>query len=1675
MIDNDLSSADQLGQIADEFVEAFRQGKRPSVEEFARRYPGQANEIREMLPALVLMEKAKSADGSSGQRRQTRDPAAPPPLQQLGDYLILREVGRGGMGVVYEAQQLSLGRHVAIKVLPAHALLDARHLGRFRREARSAARLHHTNIVPVFGVGEQDGLHYYVMQFIHGLGLDVVLDELRRLRQPHGKQAPTMAEAPGRPAAGTRDVSVVDVARGLLSGVFRQPEQAETLAITPAKLVGGEDESGGMKEGAWDTSFVLHPSSSSSATIHLPGQSEGSALSESGSKYCHSVARVGMQVADALAHAASQGVLHRDIKPSNLLLDDTGNVWVADFGLAKAAGDSDDLTHTGDIVGTLRYMAPERFNGQGDLRSDVYSLGLTLYEMLALRPAFDEVDRNKLVKEVMHGEPVRPRKLNRTVPRDLETVVLKGIARDPAHRYQTPAEMADDLKRFLEDRPVRARRISGAERLWRWSRRNPAIAVLGGVLTVVLVLVTVASLLAAGHFNELRWNEARAAQNERKARAAESSQRHRAESEKQRADDKAQLARKAERAAKNLAQAEAKAKKLAQQETQRAEAEKKRAEEQLTRAEWLVYVGKLSLAQNDFEAGGGGFALQYLNECQWNLRGWEHRYLWSRINAKKTFLGHTGEVWCVAFSPDSKRIVFGSQDRTARVWDAETGRELLALRGHTNPVRSAVYSPDGKRIVTGAGDPGRPAEAKVWDAATGKELLSLKGLTGEVWSVAFSPDSKRIVTGAGNRGGGPGQAKVWDAGTGQELFDLKGHAARVSSVAFGPDGKRIVTGAGLVHIGTLAEVKVWDAATGRQLLDLKGHTAGVHGVAFSPDGKRIVTGAGNPGRGEAKVWDAGTGRELLALKGHTDWVSSVAFSPDGKRIVTGSADNTVRVWDGESGQEVFALKAHTTYITSVAFSPDGRRLVTGSEDKTVRVWDAERGQRILTLRARGGVRCVAFRPDGKRIVTCGDDCTTRVWNAATGQELLALQGWVYAVAFSPDGKRIVTGEGVANNGATVPAQAKVWDAGTGRQLLALKGHAGWVRGVAFRPDGKRIVTGSDDRTAKVWDAATGQEVLSLKGHTGGLASVGFSSDGKRIVTGGDATARVWNAATGQEILVLKGHAGGVGSAAFSPDGKRIVTGSLDKTAKVWDAETGQEVFALKGHKHWVHAVAFSPDGQRIVTSGEDKTVKVWDAQGGQELLTLKGHTSVVFSLAFSPDGKRLVTGSYDKTARVWVADRGQKVLTLMGHAAPVTCVAFSPDGKRLVSGSYDQTAKVWDAEKGKEVLALKGHTGWVWSVAFSSDGKRIFAWDAGKKALAWSAADGKPIDPVDPPPVPEPGPARSPDGFRHTIPRGNTIAVTDTSHLAKRFPAVLRGQDEPADNAERLAFAQLARDHKEFAFATRLWAEALASDPVLGDDRQAQHRYQAARAAVLAAAGQGKDRRPLDDEAKAKLRRQALDWLKAELTAWSKHIESGPPQNRLNISLQLSDWKQDNDLAGIRDAAALAKLPAEEKKAFLQLWTDVAELKKKAWVKSGAFLQEQLPRARQALPKDSPELAYLLAAIGMSFLEQKQWAKAEPFIRECLSIRQKTQPDSWVTFNAQSMLGGALLGQKKYAEAEPLLLEGYAGMKKRENTIPSVGKDRLSEAAERLVQLYDVTGKKDEAAKWRRELEAPQR
>jgi len=510
MNEDSHSSADPFGCIADEFVEAYRQGKRPSIEEFAHKYPEHADEIREMLPALVMMEQAKSAPGTRVEQVESEDSRLPsqPSLKCLGDYRILREIGRGGMGIVYEAEQISLGRRVALKVLPTGG--GQKHRTRFEREARAAARLHHTNIVPVFGVGEQDGVSYYVMQFIPGLGLDIVLDEVRRLRS---KGAATPTPGSGGLRVSRRQTDATELARSLVAGPLNwrgkagaadaktehAAELTSDLAAAEAPIAvystpEGLTERPSTPDGA--PGRLSDEFSVSDSSAKLPSQSGRRHRHHS---YAHSIADIGRQVAEALEYAHGQGVLHRDIKPGNLLLDTHGTVWVTDFGLAKAA-DQDNLTHTGDLLGTLRYMPPEAFEGQADRRGDIYSLGITLYEMLGLRPAFDERERAKLIRQVTNNEIRRLEELSPDVPLDLATIVHKAIERDPQHRYGTAGEFAADLDRFLNDEPILARRLTPVERFVRWARHNRSLAGALSGIALLLVVSTIVSSVAGIYF-----------------------------------------------------------------------------------------------------------------------------------------------------------------------------------------------------------------------------------------------------------------------------------------------------------------------------------------------------------------------------------------------------------------------------------------------------------------------------------------------------------------------------------------------------------------------------------------------------------------------------------------------------------------------------------------------------------------------------------------------------------------------------------------------------------------------------------------------------------------------------------------------------------------------------------------------------------------------------------------------------------------------------------------------------------------------------------------------------------------------------------------------------------------------------------------------------------------------
>jgi WD40 repeat protein len=886
---------------------------------------------------------------------------------------------------------------------------------------------------------------------------------------------------------------------------------------------------------------------------YIEGESLSDRLRWQGALAAREAADLARQVALGLEAAHTHGLVHRDINPANILVEKaSGRVKITDFGLARSLEiRTEQLTQSGGIVGTPLYMSAEQITApeRVDHRSDVYSLGVVLYELLTGERPF-RGQPHLVLHQVVHEEPRPPRKLNDVIPRDLETITLKCLLKEPGRRYQTARELANDLERWLDGKPVQARPIGHGERLWLWCRRNPVIAGLGGAVLLLLLLVAV--IASVGYVRTAL------------ALSREASQR--AEAERQR-----ELAKDAEARAKD---------------------EALRAGMAEDRARRLYYAARMDLLQVVWESHNVLHLRDILDEAAtFRERGFEW-YYWQRLCRVEhlALVGHQGGVTALVFAPDGQRLVTGGTDGTARVWDTTSGRELFCLRGHRSEVTGVAYAPDGQWLVTSSTD----GTVRVWKTGSDRELRTLQGHNSTpVWAIAVTPDGKRVITGNED-----GAVTVWDVDRGKELQAIQKHTGRVFPVAVAPDGRRLVTGSA---DGT---TQVWELSSGRQLTAIGptitiGGSPGIVGllgsglpqspllaaslvparisaitsVAWSQDIQRILTCQGRWG----KLWDAGSGRELQSLHGHTDEILCAALTPDGKRAITGGRHGLVRVWDMASGREIMSLMGHTPQITCVAVSPNGQRLATASMDGIARVWDMARGRGTRTLTGHAGpVLAVAVTPDGLRIVTAGVDGTARLWDAVSGQELRKFEGHageVLCVAVSPDGQRLVTG----GEDRTV----KIWDMASGHELFTFKGHTDAVRSVAFTPDGRRVVTGAWNGTARVWDASSGAEFLTLNEHT----PVSVTPDAEWIARGNwDGTVRLWDAVRGRELLTLKGHTGPVWSVAVTPDGRRIVTGSEDGTVKIWEAASpeefalcaGQEQEAERRRAAWQRPVAGAP-------------------------------------------------------------------------------------------------------------------------------------------------------------------------------------------------------------------------------------------------------------------------------------------------------------------------------------------------------------------------------------------------------------------------------------------------------------------------------------------------------------------
>jgi WD40 repeat protein len=858
-------------------------------------------------------------------------------------------------------------------------------------------------------------------------------------------------------------------------------------------------------------------------------------------------------LAGAIQAAHQSGIVHRDLKPGNILLTADGTPKVTDFGLARRLQDGPGLTLSGAPVGTPSYMAPEQAQGRrGDIgpATDVYALGAILYELLTGRPPFRAETAIATLQQVVREDPVPPSRLNPAVPRDLETICLRCLSKEPRRRYVTAADLATDLIRFLEHRPIQARPVGRLERLARWARRNPAPAALASAL-VLTALLGVAAIL-------WQWRKAAAfARAEVFANARLEEQRQKAVEAQQEAEQTSELER-WERYRSNIAAAAAALQVDLGTTAQRALEE---APQKHRNWEWrhlhsqldnarAVLPGVLPAAEEVAAwqlpiLSPSGEQIATLDPDRRSIRFWDPATGAARGNLPQS----GGPVRTLAYSPDGKRLAASCDDNAIRLWDPAAATVAAVLRGHEKPAGLLSYSPDGRRLVSRAGD-----GLRLWDTATGRVLAVVPG-QGDLFAACFTADGQRLVLGREREVG------LWDAATGRRIAVLGSHEQRVLHLAVSPDGRWIAS-----HGDHEKSIRVWDAATGREVAVLRGHTVAPAVFAFSPDGSRLASGSPYPDN-SVRLWEAASGRLIAVLEGHGNSIRSLAFSPDGRNLVSTSLDCTARVWDAATGRPGALLRGHTASLWSALFSPDGKRVVTCSEDRTLRLWDAGAGGLIAVLRGHEhDVRGARFVAAGALLVSLAGDGEVRVWDMEQAERNGVLRGhrsFVYDVAFSPDGAWVAS--------AAWDGTIRVWDVSTGRQTAELQHDHGKeekliVSSVAWHPDGRLLASVTRNDAITLWDLNTGEAVRVLTAPTGswtGDCRAVFNGAGMLLAAGSrDGSVRLWEVGTGKPAGLLQGHRGSVLEAAFSPDGRRLAGVGLDGTVRVWEVATRTEVAVL---------------------------------------------------------------------------------------------------------------------------------------------------------------------------------------------------------------------------------------------------------------------------------------------------------------------------------------------------------------------------------------------------------------------------------------------------------------------------------------------------------------------------------
>jgi WD40 repeat protein/serine/threonine protein kinase len=1051
-----------------------------------------------------------------GEAREAKPPEVP-------GYEIERELGRGGMGVVYLARQTQLNRHVALKMILAGLHASEPERERFRIEARAAAQLQHPNIVQIHEVGETDGRPYLALEFVAG---------------------------------------------GSLAGrLIGQP--------WPAR----------------DAAALIEP------------------------------------LARAIDHAHSRGIIHRDLKPANVLLSEMGPVGpitgppkITDFGLAKQLQDADARaagpTRTGAVMGTPSYIAPEQASGRSGAvgpAADIYSLGSILYELLTGRPPFRGETPLDTVLQVMTDEPIAPRRLQPKVPRDLETVCLKCLEKDPRRRYVSAAELADDLRRFLDGLPVTAQPVSMISRAVKWARRRPAAA--------LLILGSIAALVAGLGVSIYVNFELTA--------AAERESNQLAEVKRQKL-----LAEEQERIAKG--------------EKQKADDARRKAEEQAEAARHSTYALQLAqvFALNERDPRRATQLLDEEQRCPPELRDFTWGVLHHLCRRERApMLGHTIAVSGVAFSPDGSWLASTGWDRTLRLWSIATSRQLAGVVAHNGIITSLAMSPDGTVLATAGDD----RTVKLWDVR--RPVIPLGAIGVVAWpfptlhqrltlpihprgvrSVAFSSDGTFVAT-----GGYDGIVRLCDAKTGRERAVLRGHLRDVWALAFSPDGQTLATG------GLDRTIILWDV---RRALDkeepkletLRGHEDAVTSLAFSPDGKTLASGGGFNDQ-SLRLWDVTRRKERAKLKGHDRAVFSVAFAPDGQEVATASADGTIRLWDPTTGRQRTILQGHPAQVQAVAFSPDSLLLASGGADRAVRLWELEehREETVTLSTSRPGP--VALSADATQLVY-GDKNQVKQWDWKADHRSANLPVPVQAPQPAPIELLATAPRAVAS--LDVAGVVRVWR--NGKNVLAYNSEAGpnsprAVRSLAVTADARHVALGQGDGTLLLIDVDARKGLRTYGAHRGPIWALAFSPDGKTLASGGaDRQVRLWSAADLKPGAPLEESAHEVRALAFAPDGRRLASGSVAGLVRIWDTRTGNNLASNTGHTDTVSCLAFSPDGRTLASGSDDRTIKLWDPDWGYERVTLAGHNNAVVNLAFTSDASALASVTADGVVKIWRAD-----------------------------------------------------------------------------------------------------------------------------------------------------------------------------------------------------------------------------------------------------------------------------------------------------------------------------------------------------------------------------------------------------------------------------------------------------